>query len=251
MEIVDILRVLGRHRVLVGLGCLLAILVALKLTFRLSLMPPGLGSREQISGIATGRVLLTAPRTPAFDLKSTNITGTLGVRSILMADLLSTDATRASIARGAGIKPDELGVITPAMGAPPVDIPFADAAVQAASVGTEPYRLTVTALGDNPIITLTVTAPDSAAAAKVVDAATGNLGRLIAASSANGPPLSYARLGPPVRQTVPSKSRKAMAVAAALVFLIMWCSAIVIVSGLRRRSRRRRGSASLRYSPST
>ena len=47
MEIVSILRVLRRHRLLVGLGLALSTLVALHAAYQLSLMPPKLAAASR------------------------------------------------------------------------------------------------------------------------------------------------------------------------------------------------------------
>jgi hypothetical protein len=245
MEIVAILRALSRHRILVAAGAVLAVVIGLRLAFDVALSPPALHSKRFVSGTATGRVLITARKEPTADLKLSDVSGTLGVRSILLADLLSTDATRAAIARGAHVAPDQLAVITPAMGPPPIDIPLAQRAGEAAATPGVPVSVVVAAPGDIPIITLTVGAPDTATAARVVDSATRALQGLIASKSRHGPALALLRLGPPFRKSIVTGSSPVAGAIAAVVLFLVWCAGIVLVAGVARRRREHRAAEAL------
>jgi hypothetical protein len=239
MEIVAILRLLRRHRAFVATGLVLSVLVALALSYHLSLMPPKLGSRQQVSGVATARVIIAARTQPAFDLKS-QLTDTLGTRATLLADLLSTDSVRATIARTAGLEPGQVAVVTPAMGPPPVGIALAVSATEAAAIPREPYLLTVTTQGQIPIISLRAAGPDAVRAARVANAGTETIRALIARRSEGRPDIVVERLGPAVARPVVSGPQKAVAAGASLVVFGLWCTGIVIVAGLARRLRDRR-----------
>jgi hypothetical protein len=251
MEIVSILKVLERHRLLVALGAALTILIALSLAYKVSFLPPSLASKQQTSGIATARVIIAARTQPAFDLES-EITDTLGTRAALLADLLSADAVRARIARGAGLKPDEVAVLTPVWGPPTIDIALPLSATEAASLAYEPYVLTVTSEGNIPIIALRATGRDPLRAAKVANAGIAAIDDLIAKRSPGRPNIVVERLGPATAWTVSTGPKKAIAIAAAMVVFAVWCSAIVFLSWFTaRRRRRRRTSPAPQYSPST
>jgi hypothetical protein len=250
MEIVSILRVLRRHWLLVAAGAGLAGLVAIVLTFHATVLPPKLGSRQQTSAYATARVFISARTQPAFDLES-QLTDTLGTRAALLADLLSTDAGRAKIARAAGLAPGQVGVVTPAMGPPLLALALPVSASEAATA-SEPYVLTVNADGKIPIISLGARGPDAIRAGRVVNAAAASIGDLIATRSSGRPDIVVERLGPAVTRTIVNGPRKAIAAAAAVVIFSLWCFALVVVSGLSGRARRRRAAATApQYSPST
>jgi hypothetical protein len=249
MEIVSVLRVLRRHRFLVAVGMGLAFLLALSLTFQLSLMPPKLGSKKQTSGVATARVIIAARTQPAFDLES-HITDTLGTRAALLADLLSTDAVRKRIAKSAALEPEQIAIITPVMGPATLPVPLAVSATEAAAVATEPYMLTVNSEGQIPIIALRATGPDALRAAKVVNAGIASIRELIASKSAGRPDILVEPLGPAMAKTLVQGPRKAIAGAAAIVVLAMWCTGIVVLEWLARRRRRRPPTHAPRYSPS-
>jgi hypothetical protein len=251
MEIVSILRALRRHWLLVAAGAGLAGLVAIVLTFHATVLPPKLGSRQQTSAYATARVFIAARTQPAFDLES-QLTDTLGTRAALLADLLSTDAGRAKIARAAGLDPGQVGVVTPAMKPPVLALALPVSASEAASTASEPYVLTVNADGTIPIISLGARGPDAIRAGRVVNAAAASIGDLIATRSSGRPDIVVERLGPAVTRTVVNGPRKAIAAAAAVVIFSLWCFALVVVSGLSGRGRRRRAAATApQYSPST
>ena len=232
MEIVGILRVLGRHRVLVALGAVPAVLIALNLVFQVSLTPPGLASRATASGSATARVFLAGRDEPSADL-GTQVTDSLGARSVLLADLLATDSTRTSIARAARVP--AVAVMSPATGQPPLQLPLGLDATKAALLATEPYSLAVTADGQIPIITMRATGPDSAAAARVVDAASAMLSQLAGGKPGQQGPVLINRLGPAVQRPVITSPRKAIGVVAGLLVFTLWCMAIVLGAGLARR----------------
>lgn len=240
MELVGIFRVLRRHRVLVAAGLIPALLVALALMFEVSIAPPGVASREATAGLATSRVLLVARDEPSADL-GTAVTTSLAARSILLADLLATDRARTELARRASLSVTDLAVLGPAAGAPPLALPLALEATDAAATGPEPYRVTADADGIIPIITLRTTAPDAAAAGRVADAAAATLERLSAGNPGSRPTVAVERLGPAVlRTTVSSPGIAGALVAAALTFLV-WCTGIVLVVGVHRSVRARRG----------
>jgi capsular polysaccharide biosynthesis protein len=252
MELISILRVLRRHRVLVAIGVALVVLVAMLVTYQVSFIPPKLGSRVQTSGTATARVIIAARTQPAFDLES-HITDTLGTRAALLANFLSADDVRANIAGGAGLKPDEVAVMSPVWGAPALALPLPIKATEAAAIAHEPYVLTVSSRGDIPIISLKATGPDAVRAAKVTNAAIAAISDLIAAKSTGRPDIVVERLGPAIARTSVTGPRKAVALAGAFVVLGIWCAGVVVLEWFirRRRTRRRQGAAAPQYSPST
>ena len=252
MELISILRVLRRHRLLVGAGVALAVFVAMIASYQVSFFPPKLGSRVKTSGTATARVIIAARTQPAFDLKS-HITDTLGLKASLLADFLSADEVRSQIARRAGLEPGEVGVMSPVWSAPKIALPLPVSATEAAGLAREPYLLTVGSTGDIPIITLKATGPDALRAATVVNSGITAIGGLIAARSKGRPEILVERLGPAVAKTTVAGPRKAVALAGAFVVLGMWCAGIVVLEWFvrRRLGRGPRTSPAAQYSPSS
>lgn len=240
MEIVRILRVLRRHRLLVGVGLVPAIVVALSMMYRLSLLPPKLESRTTHTGTASARLLLSAKeqRTPQLEAAMNEM---LPAQASLLADRLASDESRARIARDAALPPDDVAIYGPSADAPPVAVPLAVEAREAAGLSTEMYRLTTSTQGRVSIIVLRARGPDSAGAAKVVDAAAVALAELVPSDSADAPGLVLERLGPAVGVTRVDRPKLTVALFAALTAFVLWSSAIVLLSGIARRWRVRGG----------
>ena len=231
------LRLLAPHKALIAAGAVLALVVALVLMFRLSVLPPALSSRQQVSGLATASVIIAARNESTVDV-GTQL-GALQSEAVLLADRLATDDARAGIARTAGVGADQVAIIGPAMSAPPLQLPLARAATKAATAAAESYRLTVTTAGHLPIVSMSATGPDPVSAARVASAAATTLDHL-AASDGTQPRSIVQRLGTPSQKTVTSDSPAASAIGGALLTFVLWCSAIILVSGAARGRRNRR-----------
>lgn len=239
MDTVRILRLLRRHPLLVAIGALVAVLAGLMSTYDISPLPPKLTIRATSSGTASGRVLLSARKEPAFGLE-TKVAGTLSARAKLLADLMATEESRARIAREAGVATDELAILGPSSGAPALSLPLAVQATEAAALARAPYLLKADVDGPVAIISLRSSAPDSTVAARIVDAAAASLDDLISSRSARTPALLVERLGPPVEHTIVVAHSPALAAIVTFVLFVLWCAAIVLVgfrfgprSGLR------------------
>jgi hypothetical protein len=240
VEIIAILRVLRRHRILTALGIVPAVLAGLAVLFHVALLPPKLERRATTVGSASARVLLGAQEQPTPHLEA-SMNDSLGTRALILADLMATDEARARIAGGAGLAEGEaVAVYGPSTAAPPVAIPLATKATEAAGLSPEPYRLTVSTDGRVPIITLRATGADAAGAAKIVEAAAGALEQLLPSGTARRPGLLLQRLGPAVGTAHTEQPKAPVAVFGALVVFVLWCAAVVLVSGVARYRRGRR-----------
>ena len=228
MDTVRILRLLRRHALLVALGALVAVLAGLLSTYQISPLPPKLTLRATSSGTASGRVLLSARKEPAFGLES-KVAGTLSARAKLLADLMATEESRARIAREAGVAAGELAILGPSSGAPALPLPLAVQATESAALARAPYLLKADVEGPVAIITLKASAPDSTAAARIVDAAAASFRDLLASRSTRTPALLVERLGPPVEHTIVVAHSPSLAAIVAVVLFVLWCAAIVLV----------------------
>jgi hypothetical protein len=242
MEFVGMLRILTRHRALVGVGVVLAVLAAVSVLYHIS--PGSLSSRTTTSGTASVRVLIAAVGSEA-DQDQTSTDGTLGTRAKLLADMMATEATRATIARGAGVRADQVSVLTPAMGGPTVPIPLAVASTEAAATVPSAYVVGVSADGQVPIITIRGFAADAGAASRLTVAAVGGLKDLLA-TGAKRPAFGAQSLGNVVPRTRVDSPSRPVALIAFVVVLSLWCAAIVFVSGLGRQWKHSRRRALLR-----
>lgn len=235
MELVGILHVLLAHRRLIALGAVLAALVAVVVDSRVE-------SRSS-SGVAIQRVLIGPPDAPAVNTDVQAPTDALITRTKLLADLLSSDAVRTTIARGARIPPEQLVVKGPATLPPWVPAPLAVRASQVAAVARTPYVLTVEAADANPIMTLTAGAPGPRAAADLVSSATATVEDLLARNAHDPQALAVQPLGRAVAGAVVKRPSHLVTAAVPMVFLVLWCGGIVLVAGFAAQARRRRAQA--------
>lgn len=235
MELVNILGVLLRHRLLVGAGACLGALIGLFALYSVSLSPPGLVSRQQTLGVAATRVLVDAPHSVSVNAESEQA-DTLAIRAILLADLMSADRARAAIARAAGVPVRDLVVSGPAVGPPPAVTPLAGRAAVAAVTTSQPFALRLSTDGRLPIIWIDASAPDAARAQLLADAAAATLAEVASDRALPFPSgVVTEQLEPARSAPIVSGPRKSFALVAAVVVFTLWCSALVLASSLRRR----------------
>jgi len=193
------------------------------------------------TGYAEAQIILDTPKPLAVDLKVSD--DTIVMQSALLAEHLQAPEQMAALAREAGVPRDGLTVIT----LPYVQLVPTELARRATRAASEPakYTLTVTPSPTVPIVSLVATAPDKPAAARVAQSVLPVLRAFVAA---NGPvavrgrsvkprvrALSVKPLGPVRATEIAGGGPKPVVVLVAFVVLFaLWCSAIVISSGLMR-----------------
>jgi hypothetical protein len=239
VEIVDILRVLLRARLLVLVGALLAVLAGLLAAYHVSIAPPGITSRQTVTGLGVTRLQLDTDPALVTNARSQDI-AVLGTQARLIADLMASARVKAEIARDTGIAGAKLLVIGPSMLEPVVPSPLAKRASEVAAAAREPYVLTVGAgLGSElPIITIETAAPDARRADRLADAAVKGLASSVSSLGSPGTSRLILRpLGAPRVGSKVSDSKLPMAMAAAIVLFAMWCGAIVVAAGIAARLR--------------
>lgn len=249
MEIVGIIRILRRHWLLMLPGVVLALLAALSVLYRLSLLPPGMATRDQSSGVATARVLLAASEQPTFDLDS-RVASTVTDRASLVADLAASDAATAQAARRAGVDRAQLVILGPAAGGAPIPVPIATKAAAAASSGGT-YRVTVSSDPSVPIIEVHAAAPDAATATRLAVAVRGELEDIVHERTGARPVVTIERLGPVTARTMLSAPRKVVALVAFTMVLTLWVFSAVVLVGFVRRGRAPQGAAPGRRHPAS
>jgi hypothetical protein len=249
MEIVGIIRIIRRHWLLMLPGVVLALLAALSILYRLSLLPPAIAARDHSSGVATARVLLGANEQPAFDLDS-RIASTVTNRASLVADLAASDAATVRAARRAGVDRAQLVILGPAAVGPPLPVPIAtEATTAAASGGT--YRVTVSSDPTVPIIEVHAAAPDAATATRLAVAVRSELEDIVHERTGARPVVTIERLGPVAARTMLSAPRKAVALVAFMLVLAFWVFGTVVLVGFVRRARTPQGAGRLRRRPAS
>jgi hypothetical protein len=161
MELVPLLRVLWRRRLVVGVGGLLAIVIAVMV-----------GPATPVhGGVATTRVVLDTVHSQVVyrDPKGAD---SLTWRAGLLTDLMATEDTRTSIARAVGVPESQLVIVIPALTAPsdPTTLPMA--ASEAAAIRPEHYVIAFRYDQTLPIISIETHAPNRDAATRLAAAAT-------------------------------------------------------------------------------
>jgi hypothetical protein len=224
VELLAILRVLWRRRVLVALGAVAAIAVGL-------MVAGGVVTR---AGVAFTRVVLDTPDSQLIH-PSPKGADTLEWRAALLANLLSSRPMKQEIARDLGIPADRLLVIEPLLSTPTVPTPLAAAALDAAKT-TGDYVVTVRYEPGLPIISIETRAPDPDRATRLVEATV----RALTSASKPAPisrqmqELVVASLGRPQSREVVSGGGPGLAVAISVALFAFWCVGLVLSAGMAR-----------------
>jgi hypothetical protein len=229
---------LARRRRLVGAVLVLAIVVGVLVTNKVSLSPPGLESRQETVGVASTRVLVD---TPGSQVVNVNPKGseTLGERASLLASLMVEGEIKAAIAKRAGLSPKDLLAVTEST------VESANAAPEdgrAARVSTAnaDYSLTTRVLINTdgaqlPLVEVEAEAPNTAAAAKLADAAVAGLSDALDRKATEEDTdsqdrLTVSPLGSPRIEEATRGPGLTLALAAAIAVFLAGCGAILLVA---------------------
>jgi hypothetical protein len=233
VESVSILRALTRRPLLLGLGVALALAIGLLAAYRVSPSPPFLSSKTVSSGFANQRVLVDTPESLIANAQAKGATAIV-VRATILADLVTSEAAQARIARALGVPPREVGAIASTIAVPQTESPLAKQVLEVTRP-VAPYVVSVGLEAGQPILAIQAVAPDSQAAACLIAATTEVLteaGRR--GAPARGPvrveQLGAAEVG--AKQVGGGKKKAALA---ALAILVLWCAGLVVADGVARR----------------
>ena len=232
MELISVLQVLERRRLLVALGLVIALLAGLA---GAGLLPgsPGAGPAEA-TGLAQARLLLDTPAPLAADLDAS--ADTIGAQAALLGDLMAADHQVGAIARDAGVPIDQLLVRRLALTGPAAPSPLG---IRAAAAGTpaRPYSVDVRVSPTLPILSIDAFAPDVRDATALAEAATTSFERLVADKS-GGLTVKSLEPGRAVHVAGAGGRGKLLGLAAALGVFVLWCCAVVLAAGLARAARK-------------
>lgn len=229
MEFLSILRVLARRPLLVALGLLTAAAVGVVTTGALS------GAPERHSTVARSQIQIDTPNSLLVDLVA--IDSALRAQTVLLADQLASSEQRAAIAHAAGIAPARLTVVRADAAVPPRVSPLATHAAEAAAKPRSAYVLTVSATTELPVIWIRAAGPESATVGRLAQAPTTILQSLTAAGAPGRRHQHSVRALTPVEfvSGVVTGGRNVFTgMLAFIVTAVLWCSAIVILSGIAR-----------------
>jgi capsular polysaccharide biosynthesis protein len=250
MELVSALRQLWRAKLAVIAAALIALLLALMVTYKIT-PPSTFQSRARQLGIASATALIDTPSSQVVDLGGATGSdpGSLAARASLLASLLTSSPLKEEIATSARINPslliatsvDPEGGAAAAATAPAVSGATVTAADPRANILTA--SIPNIQSGKVPIIVINTQAPTAAGAARLANQAIEVLKKHVAsvALSQQVPGarrLVVTQLGPAQAETV---TRGPSRVIAGFVFFLvfgMGCGAILAAAWLRRTWRR-------------
>jgi hypothetical protein len=160
---------------------------------------------------------------------------TVQTQTVMLAEYLTSDASRAEIARRTGIPAEQLSVTTPSTDVPTRQSPLVIAAQEVANMST-PYTVTAGPWTNTPLLTLIVSGPDAKVASRLSTNAMqvlsdGVSGRVRTAKSE----IVVRQLGAPQVGSWINAGRSRMIGAGLAVFLFAaWCGGLVLTTGFAR-----------------
>lgn len=166
MSTVSILRRLWRHRILVAVALVLAILAGTAVVYQL----PSLHSRKYDVGIVTAHILVDTPNSQIVQV-SPRGTATLGEQTLLLASLMVDGTIKSAIAQKAGLPPSRLVGVNAAVTEPGASGPAPIVPPSGRKANVITTQVMTDSAGNNlPIIALQAQAPTSGAAEKLANA---------------------------------------------------------------------------------
>jgi hypothetical protein len=199
--------------------------------YRIS-FPPKLESRRYEVGIATSRILVDTPSSQVVEVAPKGF-DTLGTRAGLIASLMVDGPIKASIARRAGVRSQQINGLS-------------DSAAEDTAAETAPNRrsnvlttsvVTNSSGGELPLVAIEAHAANAAAAARLAEAAVTGLRDYLDSKAAlqkipEARRLRVSGLGAPQARDVARGPRRLFALAAAMFVFVAGCAAIVVFSSL-------------------
>ena len=221
MEVVVILRVLWRFRVLVAVAAVLAVLAGAAMVYKL----PSLESRQYDVGIGSASALVDTPSSQTVDLSDetgASIT-TLSSRATLLASVMTSSPIKDEIARRVGIDPDTL--LTAGAGGALAAPPGRNDIMLSASVPTVES-------GEVPIIVVKTQAPTTEVARRLADAAFDQLQESLTSTAGidkvpDARRLVVRRLGDANAKTLRQGPGTTTGVAVGFVLFLLGCAMIL------------------------
>jgi hypothetical protein len=231
METVTILRGLWRQRIAVAGVFLLAVLVSITFAYRIS-FPPKLESRSYTVGVATSRILVDTPSSQVVEVAPKG-SDSLGTRAGLIASLMVDGTVKSSIARRAGLQPQQFDAVSTSA----AETTPADSTPKPRSNVLKTTVVTSTTGDALPIIEIEAQAVDAESAARLAQAAVSGLQDYLNSKAAlqripEAKRLQVTGLGSPQARDVVRGPRKIFAFALAIFVFLLGCAVIIGLSRL-------------------
>jgi hypothetical protein len=229
MELLPILRLAWRRRLALALGVVLALGVGWMSAQR--------AATNQ--GVASTRLVVDTPVSTLVDAAPKGAE-TLGWRTELLADLMTTGSARLQIARQAHVPVQQLVVVNPPLDLPvlPTTLPRRAAAVAASTAATS--VLTVLADPTLPMISLEASGPSRAAAAALVTAGASALktAAAVAPDTPRTQPVVVLDAGSIRASDLRSGAGKKQAAVVCMAAFLLWFAMVLVVPAVLTRARR-------------
>jgi hypothetical protein len=233
------LRELARLRAGLVLSFLLALLVALSVTYKVSVLPPRLAPRDLEMGTASTRVLVDTSKSLVLDIRyGTGDFDSLTARGVLLGNLMASAPVREYIARRAHVPADAIRASTPLT--PDFPRPRAGEGTPKRQGdllrSTDQYRLNIQANPTVPILDVYAQAPDAKAAGELANGAVDGLRDYLAAAVGRQQGLSadeqprLTQLGR-ARGTALNAGVRVQALVLSFVFVFALCCAATLFAG--------------------
>lgn len=178
MELGRHLHELWRLRVAVGVCLALATLTSISVSYKISLLPPGLEPRALQMAAASTEVLVDTPRSTLTDVRQTLFEiESMTNRSVLLGNVMASPPVLAYVARRAGVPPDMIRAQTPRTpNSPrPLETPDSERKTSDLLRSTNQYRISIEADPSVPILKIYAQAPTARAAAELANASVTGL----------------------------------------------------------------------------
>ncbi len=229
MELIAILRLLWRRRLLIALAAIVSVGCGMLL---------GSGP-TQVVGVGSSRLVVNTPRSQVVDASSTN-KQTLVNHAPMLADLLATAGPREQIAGLIGVPAKQLAVIDKRLISPDVATPLPSGAADASLATGAPYSLLLNPYqGPVPIVEFDAQAPTVVGARRLLDAAASVLEKTVN-SAKPGPDgkLWVSVISAPQVHQVEHGPRRIYKIAGTLVVFVLLTTVILLLPTRRGRQRR-------------
>jgi hypothetical protein len=235
VDTVLFLRLLIRHRRLLAIIAVVAVLVG-----SLTVMRPGIPpqSRQYDVGVASARVLIDTPNSQVVDLgqKEDVNAGVLPARAVLLANLLTTSPLRDEIAHRSRVSAKRLYATNDVASAPGTTTP-APTDGSAPPDGPNAWALKADTDLSLPLITVHAQAPTPADAARLADSAVAVLRDHVASVSAQesvpaARQLVVKVLGGAQAGTETHGPSRLIGIALALFVFLLGCAGVMLLSTL-------------------
>ncbi len=252
MEIVNALRTLWRHRTLVAVGALVAVITGVAVAYRI----PSFQSRSFDVGVATSEILVDTPSSQVVAVAPAGV-GTVAGAANLLATIMTQGTVQRNIAVDAGLSPQNLFTVAASGVGTPANVP--DSAVRKPGTAVLITKNLADAAGDAlPIIWIEARASDAATAIKVANASVSALRNYLASTGAAeripdtqrlvidslGPPQAHLENGGPSRIVAPGVGLGVFALVCALILFIT-----ALARGWREASAEERDLSELDFDP--